>query len=178
MECEVAAMGTACSAQWANCTVGMEGEGETCRGGETITECEGESTGPFVYITGLTNSQYSLGNGGYAFAEVQYFFHAKILANDPEPKVLALVKQFSQPNETLLQVSSGCLWVCSEGNENTDLVALDVKQIISVVAMCPLPPVALTLAHQEHAYFVVEKLGLELFTDSVVDNDTLDNTDE
>ena len=126
----------------------------------------------------LTNNQYSIRNGHYAFGEVQYFFHAKILADDPEPKVLALVKRFSQPDETLLQVSSGCLWVCLEGNEDTDLVALDVKQIVSVVAMCPLPPVALTIAHKEHAYFVVEKLGLELFTESVVDNDILDNTDE
>lgn len=98
--------------------------------------------------------------------------------NDPEPKVLALVKQYSQPDPNLLQVSSGCLWVCSEGNEDTDLVTLDVKQIISVVAMCPLPPLALTIAQKEHAYFVVEKLGLELFTENVLEDNDLDNADQ
>ena len=69
--------------------------------------------------------------------------------------MLALVSLYSRPDATLLQSSSNTLWSCQyQGVEGFRVV--EVKSIMSVVAIVPLPHGDLG------SCFVAEKLGLEV----------------
>jgi hypothetical protein len=102
------------------------------------------------------------------FGEIQYFFQA--ICND-ETVTLALVSLYSPPDTNLLTESYGTLWSCKyQGHD--DLVVVDAKAILSVVAMVPLPfPLGDieidteqdTDSESGEYFFVVEKPGLEVF---------------
>jgi len=67
-----------------------------------------------------------------------------------------MVSIYSPPNTRLLNLPSGTLWTCQDQGVRS-LQVIDIKSIISVVAVVPLP---------HHAtpgmLFVVEKMGLDI----------------
>lgn len=99
------------------------------------------------------------------FAEV-YFFFAQTFGD--EVQSFALVSIYSPPNEYLLETTHSTLVVCKyEGN--TGLLVIDVKAILSVVAMIPFP---CNIDGHGNQYFMVEKMGL-----GVAGTDTLENNE-
>jgi hypothetical protein len=67
---------------------------------------------------------------------------------------IALISLYSTPDAALLQASHHTLWSCAYQGDAA-LRAVDVKAIVGVAAMVPLPGV-------EGRYFVVEKPGLDV----------------
>jgi len=109
---------------------------------------------PQIIINKLTQLQV---NGKLAFGEVR--FYMRFLVNN-ELRPLALVSLYGPPDPHLLQTSSYMLWSCrSQGD--TGLAVVDVKAIISVVAMIPHKPHILDRLPEDR-YFVVEKPGLDI----------------
>ena len=80
-----------------------------------------------------------------------------------EIQVFTLVALYSPPNQYLLRYSHGTLIACRYQGEETPVV-VDVKSIVSVVAMVPFQ---YNIDSLDNYYFVIEKIGLE-----VVDIDT------
>ena len=103
-----------------------------------------------LYITYSIVEKFRSHNS-FEFAEVQYFFRALI---GTENRTLALVSVYSPPISELLISSHGTLWASRYQGSNMFRV-IDVKSILSVVAMVPLDAV-------EGHFFVVEKLGLDV----------------
>ncbi|KAH7905503.1 hypothetical protein BJ138DRAFT_1017616, partial [Hygrophoropsis aurantiaca] len=102
-----------------------------------------------------------LRNGKIDFAEVQYYFRAKVdnpavdtELEDSETSTLALVSIYSPPDAAILESSYNTVWICRYQG-NASLTVVDVKNITSVVAMVP-------AGDRENEYFVVEKPGLEV----------------
>ena len=89
------------------------------------------------------------------FAEVQFYF-TKTFGD--ESRALALVSLYSPPDNYLLQLSSDTLVVCRYQGEEA-LIVIDVKSILSVVAMVPFP---FTLGGRDNQYFMIEKIGLDV----------------
>ncbi|KAI0714308.1 hypothetical protein C8T65DRAFT_573459 [Cerioporus squamosus] len=98
------------------------------------------------------------------FAEVQYYFgfllHKDIVG-------LAMIAHFSAPDTDILASSEGTVLACTyPGNEAREVVF--AKDIVSVVAMVPLPLTAAESREPDAAtkyssrYFVVEKPGLDI----------------
>ena len=85
------------------------------------------------------------------YGEVQFFFQARVQGN---LKTLAVVSVYSPPNPALLEHSYNTLWACQYRGE-ANLEVIDVQNILSVVALIPLPARA-------GYFFVGEKLGLEV----------------
>ncbi|KAH9931467.1 uncharacterized protein B0H18DRAFT_872201 [Fomitopsis serialis] len=111
-------------------------------------------------------------------AEVQYFFRVQVLRDDDEPRALALVKKYSNPNRHILERSSGAVWACTAA-EDGDWTVVEAKSIRSVVAMCPMPPAALAQANMATGVFLVEKLGLDvMYMDGTTDGTGEDDEDE
>jgi hypothetical protein len=83
---------------------------------------------------------------------------------------MALVSPYSSPHQDLLNFSRGTLWSCTFGGD-ASLKAVDVKTILSVVAMVPHMPFP---GGREH-FFLVEKPGLDIAllggVDEHMDND-------
>ena len=75
-----------------------------------------------------------LHDGTIHFAEVKYYF-VKFYS---ETRGFALVSPYSPPNKYLLHISHDTLVVCRYEGDAT-LWAIDVKSILSVVAMVPFP---------------------------------------
>jgi hypothetical protein len=75
-----------------------------------------------------------------------------------ETRELALVSLYSPPNQYLLDNSSGALIVCRYQGERT-LVVIDVKWILSVVAMVPF---RYRVDGLDNYYFMIEKIGLDV----------------
>ncbi|KAI9061276.1 hypothetical protein FKP32DRAFT_1537907, partial [Trametes sanguinea] len=70
------------------------------------------------------------------FAEVQYFFLMDVHGHT---RALGMVAPFSPPDEALLSESENTLWACTyPGSDGREVV--DCSDIVSVVAMVPLPP--------------------------------------
>lgn len=69
-----------------------------------------------------------------------------------------LVSPYSPPVEHLLQVSNGTLVVCRYQSEAA-LWAIDIRSIVSVVAMVPFP---FLLNGLDSYYYMVEKIGLDV----------------
>ena len=67
------------------------------------------------------------------FTEVRFYF---IKTYEGEPETYALVSLYSPPNKFLLKRSHGTLIVCRYQDEAV-LVVVNVKSILSVVAMVP-----------------------------------------
>jgi len=86
------------------------------------------------------------------FAEVQYFFMAKLQQGD---KALALISVFGAPDATLHRESSGALLVC-QYRGIAALEVISVKQITSAVAMVPFKDPS------SGKFFVCEKIGLDV----------------
>lgn len=86
------------------------------------------------------------------FGEVQYCFQAKIHGSD---KKLALISNYSPPDQNLLSESSGALIVCQYKGV-TSLEVIPVKTIMSCIAMIPF--------REPHngKFFVCEKMGLDV----------------
>lgn len=77
--------------------------------------------------------------------------------------MFALVLFYSPPEEYFLQLSHGTLVVCRYQTENV-LQVIDIRSILSVVAMIPFP---FTVNGHSDYYYMVEKIGLD-----VIDVDT------
>jgi hypothetical protein len=112
------------------------------------------------------------------FAEVRFFFGALVKG---ERLTLALVSLYSPPNPALLSDSYNTLWSCQyHGSDSFQVV--NVKQIVSVVAMVPLPAEVTESGdsgeEDEESYFVVEKPGLEIFYLGGVEEDLSDDADD
>jgi len=74
---------------------------------------------------------------------------------------LALVLLYGPPDRWLLEQSHHSLWSC-ERQGNCGLVVVDVKNILSVVAMIPHSPRIPGNAQVGERFFVHEKIGLEV----------------
>lgn len=100
-----------------------------------------------------------LHHGRINFAEVWFYFLKSV---GGETRAFALASLYSPADEYLVGYSSGTLIVCRyEGKEK--LIVIDVKAILSVVAMVPFRYAINTL---DNHYFMIEKIGLD-----VVDTD-------
>ncbi|OJT06314.1 hypothetical protein TRAPUB_2832 [Trametes pubescens] len=101
---------------------------------------------------------------GDRFAEIQYFFRYTINNID---RALAMVAPFLGPDEDILAESEGALLACTYCGAVARHV-IPVQEIMSVVAMVPLPLTPQEAAHddaqdlRENRYFVIEKLGLDV----------------
>lgn len=99
-------------------------------------------------------------NGAVQFGEVQYYFS---LAFGDHTHPICVLSVFSDPDQQLLKDSHHAIYACHYlGEEN--LLAIDVKQIKTVVAMIPYYKVTaqgeIEIPPTEH--FLVEKPHLEL----------------
>jgi len=99
-------------------------------------------------------------NNHSKFTEVQFFFHLQFAE---EIHNLAVVSIFSSPDQELLEHSFQAIYACHYQEDNA-LVAIDVKNINSVVSMVPYFKIAqdgeILMLHTEH--FLVEKIGMEI----------------
>jgi hypothetical protein len=89
------------------------------------------------------------------FAQVYYYFQA--LINETET-TLAVVSLYSLPHEELLEYSHHTLLSCVYQGD-AHLQVIDIKSIMSVVAMVPHHPFP---EDPLDRYFVVEKPGLDV----------------
>ncbi|KAI1790660.1 hypothetical protein LXA43DRAFT_890633, partial [Ganoderma leucocontextum] len=105
------------------------------------------------------------------FAEVQYFFALKRMLDDGGTDdldfVLAMVSLFTAPDPAIARDTHGALMACRyRGDGSREVV--DARDIVSVVAMVPLPPRREEREdpHFDELYsdrfFVVEKLGFDM----------------
>lgn len=99
------------------------------------------------------------------FAEVKFYF---VKTFGGEPQAFALVSLYSPPNEHILHITNNTLVVCRYRGEGA-LVVIDVRDILSVVAMIPFPFI---LDGCDSQYFMVEKIGLD-----VIEADALDDNE-
>ena len=113
----------------------------------------------------LNTAPQILHHGLVNFAQVRFYF-TEVLQE--EMRAFALVSLYSPANDHLLGYSNGTLIVCRYQGEEA-LVVIDVKCILSVVAMVPLQCVINGL---DDYYFVIEKIGLDVvdeYTDAEED---------
>ncbi|KAJ6477773.1 hypothetical protein C8R45DRAFT_833447 [Mycena sanguinolenta] len=89
--------------------------------------------------------------GEESYGEVQFFFQTEV---DEETVTLALIRQYSAPDDELLEMSSKVLWVCDALDEEAAMDVIEVDSISSVVGMVPFD--------DDGRVFVVHKLGLEV----------------
>ncbi|TFK82762.1 hypothetical protein K466DRAFT_499728 [Polyporus arcularius HHB13444] len=104
---------------------------------------------------------------GNRFAEVQYYFAFQTPGAREDLKGLAMIAAFSAPDPALMEYSNGTLLACTHlGNDAREVIF--VKDIVSVVAMVPLPMTAAearedgSAARYASRFFVVEKPGLDI----------------
>jgi len=98
------------------------------------------------------------------FAEVKFFF-IEMLGD--ELHAFALVSLYALPNEHVLQYTNNSLVVCRYHGEGA-LVVIDVRSILSVVAMIPFP---FLLDGYNNQYFMVEKIGLDVIEADILEDD-------
>ena len=72
-------------------------------------------------------------------------------------RVFALVFPYSPVNRYLFEVSNSTLVVCT--HQEDILLVIDVKAILSVVAMVPFNYV---IDSYQNFYFVIEKIGIDV----------------
>jgi hypothetical protein len=90
--------------------------------------------------------------GTFHISEVQFYFRSN------EEHTYALVLVWSEPDLDLLQASSNTVYLCVYQGQ-TDLQVIDVKTIMSVVAMVPMTP---RDGDCSSRFFLLEKPGLEI----------------
>ena len=105
-----------------------------------------------------------LHHDGIRFAEVKFFF-SKMLGG--ELRAFAIVSLYSPPNDYILQLSHTTLVVCRYQGEEA-LIVIDVKSILSVVAMVPFDFLIDNCGDQ---YFMIEKVGLDVVEADVREDD-------
>jgi len=103
----------------------------------------------------LRNLIQILHEGYIHFAEVRFYF-TKTLGD--MSRAFALVSIYSPPDEYLLRHSNTALVVCRYRGEEI-LAVIDVKSILSVVAMVPFPFI---VGGRGDQHFVIEKIGLDV----------------
>jgi len=85
-----------------------------------------------------------------------------------EPRAFALLSLYSPPNEHLLHTTCNALVVCRHGY-NGILTVINVKSILSVIAMAPFP---FLIDSNGDQYFMIEKVGLDVIeADALEDNE-------
>ncbi|KAG1898623.1 uncharacterized protein F5891DRAFT_955269, partial [Suillus fuscotomentosus] len=102
-------------------------------------------------------------DGQIRFGEVLYFTRLSVEAdpnNDRDWRFadVAIICLYSHPDEDLLWLSSQTVVSCSRLE---DIYVVDVKQILSVVAMIPHTP-TLPSGATEARFFMMEKPGLDI----------------
>jgi len=114
-----------------------------------------------VYV--LKESQISR-HGVIYFAEVHFYF---IKTFGDEQRAFALVSPYSPPNEYILQSTYDTLVVCRYQGGGA-LTVIDVKSILSVVAMVRFP---FLIDGHGNQYFMIEKMGLDVIEADVLEDD-------
>lgn len=97
-------------------------------------------------------------DGRMFIAEVLFYFRVPI--ENQESTTVALVSVFSPPDAHILEASSETLWIATYRGDLA-LRVIDVKTIISVVAMIPLP-MSDTEGESHTRFFLAEKPGLDI----------------
>lgn len=92
---------------------------------------------------------------------------------------IAVIQMYSLPDEALLQLSSQTVASCTHSEQ---VLAIDVKDIVSVIAMVPHKP-TLPSGLTEERFFMIEKPGLDVSDLGVRysayhDEDDEDNADD
>lgn len=90
---------------------------------------------------------------------MQFYFQYAVRENE-DPRTLALVSSYSDPDIELLKASSNTLWSCQYRGKEA-LSVIDVKVIKSVVAMVP-HSTAFLGDSWSNRVFVAEKPGLDV----------------
>lgn len=101
------------------------------------------------------------------FAEVKFFFRKTFRETS---EALAVVSLYSPPDDHLLRTTHDTLCVCGYQGEDA-LVVINIKSILSVVAMVPFPFV---VGGRPNQYFMVERIGLDVI-ETDVDTHILDD---
>ncbi|RDX40842.1 hypothetical protein OH76DRAFT_1459357 [Lentinus brumalis] len=123
---------------------------------------------------------------GDVFAEVLYFFPLNIQPGDGHietTRVLAMVSEFTRPDPTIAEKTHGVLMVCYSQVQAPPRV-VDVKDIMSVVAMMPMGPRPFEADQPDAArlcanrYYVGEKLGCDMAWIGRADNPNDDDDDD
>jgi hypothetical protein len=110
-------------------------------------------------------------NDELAFGEVHFYFRARNIGDNKD--AIAVISLFGPPDMTLLDQSYHTLW----SSIKTDpVVAVNVKDLVSVVAMVPHHP-SIPGKPVHKRFFVVEKPGLDVANMGGVE-DELDNGDD
>ncbi|KAH9847975.1 hypothetical protein C2E23DRAFT_740410 [Lenzites betulinus] len=142
-------------------------------------ECAGEARGNAVRRSRMVKLK------DQRFAEVQYFFRLGVV--EDHTLNLAMLSVFTPPDPAILRETQDVLLACRyQGAQSREVV--DIKDIVSVVAMVPLP------RRREEAedprsdalyadrFFAVEKLGLDMVwfgrEDVPEDRDSVDDDDK
>ena len=88
------------------------------------------------------------------FAEVQYYFQMIV---KKVTRTLALVSKYPSPDAELLEESFSTLWAFKKQIlDNEVLTVIDVKDIVSVICVAPLP------GRTDGMHFLCEKPGLDV----------------
>jgi hypothetical protein len=88
-----------------------------------------------------------------------FYFQLPITAYGTQTnETFALISQYSQPHQEILNSSYGTLWSSTHGRIE-DMQVISAKSILSVVSMIPH---SLTPNDLEQWYFACEKPGLEV----------------
>lgn len=98
------------------------------------------------------------------FAEVKFYF---VEAFGDELQAFALVSCYAPPNEHILQFTNNTLVICRYHGEGA-LMVINVRSILSVVAMIPFP---FLLDGHDNQYFMVEKIGLDVIEADDLEDD-------
>jgi hypothetical protein len=126
--------------------------------GRTVWHCAALNSYTFpVYVWGT-----------FHISKVQFFFRSN---HSSEECTYALVSIWSELDMDLLQESFNTIYSCVYMGQ-TDLHVIDMKKILSVVAMVPMKP---SEGARSKQFFLLEKPGLEIIylgdVPTVVDND-------
>jgi len=108
-----------------------------------------------TWISTDAHAQILFDQDSIRFGEVRFYFVKEIAG---VPRAFALVSLYSSPDASLLQHTYDTLCVCRYRGDGF-LAVVDVKSIISVVAMVPFPFHIRGCAEQ---YFLIEQFGLDV----------------
>lgn len=139
------------------------------------TQCEGANFVALVCMIELTVCIIQFKSGStMTYGEVLFYFQLK--ANNGNYKTLALVSQYSPLDRTLLEASSGTVWACHAGGDNS-LMVINIKDILVCSAMIPFTHPDSDVSEMNKLYFAMDKLGTDidiLDAPRAVDSEDLD----
>ncbi len=99
----------------------------------------------------------------FAFGEVRYYFQREV--SPGQRRTFALLSRYSDPHSDLLMQSSHTVWACHLLGD-AGLTVVDVTDIIACVAMIPRDALPRVPGYTTVPYFVMEKIGDHVATDS------------